>query len=167
MTGSRSSAQDLNSILQKLLTYLQEYQIRNWFISYGTLLGIIRNNSCIDQDDDVDIIIDQSEKEKLERLIHEKGIRYAIKKPDIFKIVVEAQKPTVDLYISTMKNENDYHDTWNKVIWSNCRPISQREWNGTLLQLPHDVETKLKNRYGDNWMIPMRSKGVSPPKKVV
>jgi len=167
MAGSRSSAQDLNYILQKLVTYFHEYQIRNWFISYGTLLGIIRNDSCINHDDDVDIIIDQSEKQRLERLIKEKGMRYWLKKPDIFKIFVEPRKPTVDLYFSTMDNENDYNDTWNKVIWSNCVPISQREWNGTLLQIPHDAETKLVNRYGDDWKIPMKTKGVSPPKKVV
>lgn len=146
---------------------MHEYGIQNWFISYGTLLGIIRNNSCIEQDDDVDIIIDQSEKDKLEQLIKDKGWKYSIKKPDIYKMVVVQEKPTVDFYISTMKNKNDYNDTWNKVIWSNCLPITQRKWNSTTLQVPHDVETKLKNRYGDKWTVPMKIKSVFPPKKVV
>lgn len=167
MTGKYSSAQDLNSILQMTLTYLHEYQIQNWFISYGTLLGITRNNSCIEQDDDVDIIIDISEKEKLERLILEKGLGYSIRNSYILKVIISPKQPTVDFYISTMKNDKDFHDVWNKVIWTNCLPISQKEWNGTLLQLPHDVETKLKNRYGDDWMIPKKSKGVSPPKREV
>jgi len=160
MTGTQSTQQDLNFCLKKTAAYMHEYGIQNWFISYGTLLGIIRNNSCIDKDDDVDIMIDKSEKYKLEKLIKEKGIKCIVKKPDFYKVAVPRQKATVDFYMSTMENENDYFDTWNNVIWSNCLPMIQKEWDDTVLHLPHDGETKLGNRYGNDWTVPIRSKGV-------
>ena len=33
---------------------MKKYNINNWFIAYGTLLGIVRNNNCINYDDDID-----------------------------------------------------------------------------------------------------------------
>ena len=43
-----------------IIKLLNDNNIMNLFIGYGTLLGIIRENSCIDGDDDIDIIIDES-----------------------------------------------------------------------------------------------------------
>jgi len=46
----------------------------NWFIGYGTLLGIIRENSYIDGDDDIDIIIDKSNYNVIKQLLIEYDI---------------------------------------------------------------------------------------------
>ena len=57
-----------NKIINKLLN---KKKLTNWFIAYGTLLGIIRDNNTIDGDDDVDIIIDIEYKDQLVDIIQE------------------------------------------------------------------------------------------------
>jgi phosphorylcholine metabolism protein LicD len=42
-----------------IVNLLISMKIENWFIGYGTLLGIIRDESCIEGDDDIDIIVDE------------------------------------------------------------------------------------------------------------
>ena len=61
MKHLRERGQDshhLNNGLKQIVKDLDEYKINNWFIGYGTLLGIVINNSCINNDD-IDIIIDK------------------------------------------------------------------------------------------------------------
>ena len=65
MAGKEYAENKLNTILIIIVKLLHSYKATNWFIAYGTLLGIVRNNSCIDKDDDVDIIIDIKQKELL------------------------------------------------------------------------------------------------------
>ena len=60
MGGVPCNKNDLNKTLKYITNLLNKYNIKNWFIAYGTLLGIIRNDSCIDKDDDIDILVDKS-----------------------------------------------------------------------------------------------------------
>ena len=58
-TKIKESKEKLNDTLLYIVNLLIKNNLKNWFIGYGTLLGIIRENSCIDKDDDIDIIIDK------------------------------------------------------------------------------------------------------------
>ena len=53
MVGKKNDKILLNKTLLFIIKLLNDNNIKNWFIGYGTLLGIIRENSCIDGDDDV------------------------------------------------------------------------------------------------------------------
>ena len=57
MAGGPKSEKLLNNTLLFIIKLLNKNNIKNWFVAYGTLLGIVRNNSCIDGDNDIDIII--------------------------------------------------------------------------------------------------------------
>jgi len=69
MGGTKQTRECLNHTLLYVTTLLNNNNITNWFIGYGTLLGIIRENSCIHGDDDVDIIIDKKSYELLKNLL--------------------------------------------------------------------------------------------------
>ena len=68
------SKDNLNLTLNKVADILNKNNIKDWFIGYGTLLGITRNNSCIDNDDDVDIVINRKYKKDLIKLFKSKNI---------------------------------------------------------------------------------------------
>ena len=53
--GNNNSQEKLNNTLIKITNLLNENNIHDWFIGYGTLLGIVREDSCIENDDDIDI----------------------------------------------------------------------------------------------------------------
>jgi phosphorylcholine metabolism protein LicD len=54
MVGIENSKEILNKTLLFYAELFKEHNITDWFIGYGTLLGIIRGNSCIEGDDDVE-----------------------------------------------------------------------------------------------------------------
>ena len=71
MAGPKNNQISLNKTLMFIIKLLNDNNIKNWFIGYGTLLGIIRENSCIDGDDDIDIIIDISNYDVVKQLLIE------------------------------------------------------------------------------------------------
>lgn len=175
MGGTKQTRECLNHTLLYVTTLLNNNNITNWFIGYGTLLGIIREDSCIHGDDDVDIIIDKKSYELLKNLLIEKGfkIEYGFginKSTNILKTKPTSDYSSVDFYMATLNENGDFNDVWEKVIWSNCfqnGKLIEREWNGRILYLPNNYETKLINRYGETWKIPQDTKGPSPPKSII
>ena len=156
----------LNTMLIVIVKLLHSYKATNWFIAYGTLLGIVRNNSCIDKDDDIDIIIDIKQRELLNKIIKENNFKYLYNQKTFIKIELEKGMPTVDFYLADVDDDGNYNDTWENTIWSNVNELQEKEWNNVVLYLPNNYETKLENRYGD-WKIPKKSKGVIPKKKII
>ena len=146
------SKDNLNLTLKKVADILNKNNIKDWFIGYGTLLGITRNNSCIDNDDDVDIVINRKYKKYLEKLFKSKNIN----KKNFLQFKIDSIP--VDFYLCDVIHD-DYRDYHENTIWKNCKPINYHKWNGVILNIPNNPEVKLKNRYGEDWMIPKNSKG--------
>lgn len=167
MGGDNFSDVELNIVLKKIIELLYENEIDDWFISYGSLLGIVRNNSCINNDDDIDIIINIKHIAKLKEIFIKNKYKFIYDCKNFFKIEMEQNKPTVDFYFSNVDENNNFNDTWNQVIWTNAKPFIKKNWNDVSLVLPNDYEKKLIGRYGNDWKIPKQSKGINPPKKVL
>ena len=136
-SGDKFSKEKLNYVLLNIIKDLHEYDIKNWFIAYGTLLGIVRQNSCIDQDDDIDIIISNSESDKLTRLIRDKQYNYYknYNRSNFKKIILKEEYPTVDFYIISEQNYGNYNDTWEGLTWKNVYPFLKKKWHDVTLNL--------------------------------
>lgn len=167
MGGNIFSDEELNNTLLLIVNLLNKHSITNWFLGYGTLLGIVRNNSCIDKDDDVDIVIDVKERDKVGKILHDNNYKFIYERPMFIKVEFEEEKPTVDFYFSHVNNDGDFHDTWEQVVWSKTTPFIEKEWNDVTLFLPNNYETKLNNRYGDDWETPKKSKGRNPRRNIL
>lgn len=178
MAGKKYHVDIINNTLKKMITLLFENGIDDWFIAYGTLLGIIRNNSCIDGDDDVDIIINITHYEKLKEILIKNGFiieyGYGINNSNnILKTKETDEYCSVDFYCATVDTNGNFIDKWEKVIWTLCyqdvasKNFIQKEWNGLTLNIPNNYINKLIGRYGGNWQIPQQSKGVQPRKKLL
>lgn len=146
------SKDNLNLTLKKVANILNKNNIKDWFIGYGTLLGITRNNSCIDNDDDVDIVINRKYKKDLKKLFKSKKIV----RNNFLQFKIDSI--LVDFYLCNVIHD-DFHDSHENTIWKNCKPINYHKWNGVILNIPNNPEVKLKNRYGEDWKIPKNSKG--------
>lgn len=176
MTGVVKNQEVLNNTLMFIIHLLNNNNINNWFIGYGTLLGIIRDNSCIDGDDDVDIIIDKSNYDVLTKLLLENNIilEYGFginEKTNIVKTKDNNNYCSVDFYMASLDKNGNFNDTWEKVIWSECynenHELIKYDWNGNTLYVPFNYEKKLLNRYGENWRIPQNNKGIKPRKSIL
>ena len=169
MVGNKSSKDKLNFSLIKIANILKKNQFDNWFIAYGTLLGIIRNKSCIEGDDDIDILCDEKDYEKLKKILIKEGFKlefgYGINQSkQIIKTKESNDFVSIDFYMCEVDNQGNFKDNWEKVIWSDCylknsKRFIKIEWQNTTLNLPNNYFKKLKKRYGLFWRIPQKNKG--------
>lgn len=176
MAGIKNTQNKLNNTLIFIIKLLNDNNIKNWFIGYGTLLGIVRDHSCIDRDDDIDIIIDKSNYNVIKQLLNKNDIiieyGYGIRNStNILKTKENNHYCSVDFYMATIDERGNFNDKWENVIWSECynenNELIKYMWNENILYLPFNYEKKIINRYGENWRIPQNNKGPHPRKKVL
>ena len=132
---------------------------------------MVRENSCIDGDDDIDIITDKNNYDIIKEILKENNIQVytggynekcfnaAIKKRIKQKKIIKT-KPTseyvVDIYMGDFKDGNVY-DMWNCLTIKDCFLDKEKEtfientWNGQKIYYPNDYERILLNRYGRTW----------------
>jgi hypothetical protein len=162
----------LNYTLKNLVHILNKHNINEWFIGYGTLLGIIRENSCIDGDDDIDIIINKEDTNKIIELFkyysydvkyYKSGKFYKVKNYNYnynFLRLDKKNHAPIDFYLSE-KIGKSYIDKHENILWENCEKLLKYNWSNVIINLPRNPEEKLKKIYGDDWKIPKKKyKGI-------
>lgn len=179
MAGNIASANKLNLSLIKISNILNNNNFNKWFIGYGTLLGIVRNNSCIDGDDDIDIICDIKDYDKLKEILIKENYQFEFGKDSIYhqdlcKIANDTKRiiktkdcydsVSIDFYMADVDNNGNFFDLWEGAIWSECyqkqsNQLVKLNWKNTILNLPANFKLKLRKRYGIFWRIPQNSKG--------
>jgi hypothetical protein len=175
MVGKKNNKNILNNTLLFIIKLLKNNNINNWFIGYGTLLGIIRGNECIEGDDDIDIVCDSIYYDKLKKLLIENDFKieygYGINNSRyILKTKETKEYCTIDFYMANVNKNGDFNDKWEKVIWSDCyksNKLIEYKWKNEVLYIPNNYEKKLIGRYGINWKIPQDTKGPKPKKKIL
>ena len=162
MAGKKTDKEKLNRTLEVVANVLHEENINDWFIFFGTLLGIVRENSCIEGDDDLDIMIN-CDYQQLRNALEKKGFdfmegHYGIKNPDtILKSHPTQEFGSVDFYMCNVNESGDFYTPWHRVNASESKPFITKEWRSTILNLPNGYLQKIISMYGKDWEIP-RSK---------
>jgi len=162
--GLKHNSNKLNNDLKIITNILNNNNINNWFIAYGTLLGIIRENSCINNDDDVDIICDIKNKEKLLNILKETYKNFDYNANKNRDIIVLREPIAVDIYMADIDKDGNFYDKWNKIKWTNCfkdNKLIKKIWNDNIIYLPNNYIKHIENKYGKNWKIPSKDKGVN------
>ena len=160
MAGIRTDKEKLNRTLEIVASILREENINDWFIFFGTLLGIIREDSCIEGDDDLDIMIN-CDYQQLRNVFEKRGFvfmqgKYGIKNPDkILKSEPTQEFGSIDFYMCNVNELGDFHTPWHGVIATNSyidinqKSLEKLAWNNTALNIPNNYKEKLTNMYGD------------------
>ena len=162
--GSKQNSKKLNNDLKIISNILNDNNINNWFISYGTLLGIIRENSCIDNDDDVDIICDIKNKDKLLNILKDRYKNFDYNANKNRNLIMLREPIAVDIYMADIDKDGNFYDKWNKIKWTNCfkdNKLIKKIWNDNIIYLPNNYIKHIENKYGKNWKIPSKDKGVN------
>ena len=115
MAGSAERADKLNYTLNWVVDLFEKHGITDWFIAYGTLLGVTREDSCIDGDDDVDICISKEHWDDLYDPLMKKNMltqnTYYIRENFICTRKTE-KLAQVDFYVCDVNELGDFNDTW-------------------------------------------------------
>lgn len=160
MGGTRASSSQLNNTLCHIVKLLRNTISDNyWFVGYGTLLGIIRENQCIDQDDDIDILVSNrtDNYNRLKSMLQQHGFTFTYNwgignTTHIIKTNETPIYSSVDFYMCDVDDKGNFYDPWEKTHWLDCWKdgnILTKQWRDVIVNIPNNYETKLTHRYGD------------------
>ena len=162
MTGRKETTFILNNTLIQIVKLLNDNNINDWFICYGTLLGLIRENNCIDRDDDIDIIIHKSKYNIVKDVLITNNFTLMPKYINCENILktnpIDNKYSSIDIYMSDY-GETHVFDLWNKLKITDCfldtehKTFCEMQWNGHTLYIPNNPVKILENRYGKDWRI--------------
>lgn len=167
MSGLPTDQKRLNRTLEKVCDILNKHDISDWFIAFGTLLGIVRDNNCIKGDDDLDIMI-HHDYQDLRSVFEKEGFtftsEFGIKNSDtILKTEPCDKYGSVDFYIAILEGEN-YFTAWQNVEFQNIE-IEVKAWKSTHINLPKNSEMILEKLYGSTWQTPIHYSAQDKNKK--
>lgn len=162
------SSEILNITLASIIKLLHKYSVSDWFICYGTLLGIARENSCIDQDDDIDIIVNEKFFDTILKMAAENNYKIILQNNSRFiKIQQSDNLPSIDFYMANINSANNsFLDKWENIRWTSVTPFVHMNFYDVILSLPNNYKSNLTNMYGD-WHIKKKSKGFKPKPKYI
>ena len=104
--------------LQKLYKYVLEQFIDTgieFTLFYGTLLGYIRENDFIENDDDIDVIVNKKDYNKVMENISKKNLKTGIINQDIIQIFMNDIGP-FDIYFYVFE-KNNIKILWEKEVF--------------------------------------------------
>jgi phosphorylcholine metabolism protein LicD len=161
MVGRRTDQQKLNHTLEKVCDILTENNLNDWFIAFGTLLGIVRDDNCIQGDDDLDIMIN-CDYQHLKSLFEKEGFDFMedafnLKDTDkMLKSFDTEEFTSIDFYMADVEGKN-YFTPWQNVEFQNVE-IETKAWKSTHINLPKNAETMLEKLYGGTWRTPVKTR---------
>lgn len=164
------------SYLQSIDAALKETGI-TYFVAFGSLLGIIRENGFIKHDCDMDFgvlkdehfswkLLDKSLKDYGFEIVH--GYKYngeykqltyskGILTVDFFLFDLEGQN-SIASYVcykdSSVRYSDIYESSIGKISAHRFENIEQIQYKNITLNVPNNYTTMLSDIYGTNWMIP-------------
>ena len=150
MGGKPETVEKLNFTLERVSLLLEKAGVEEWFLGYGTLLGILRDSSCIPHDDDIDIICSEKEYGKIIQVLVQNGFDFSHIYEGILKTKPTEDLVSIDFYFAITDSEGGFYDKWEKVLWENCLPLEVHQWGDYGLNIPNSSESKLKTRYGSD-----------------
>ena len=148
------------------------------FVFFGTLLGLVRDNSTIDGDDDIDFYVHARDREALLAAIKAANFGKSINiiedtTPYFLSVsrTVDDEDGIVDFYFYRSDDSSDYiWDKWNfsghykskanamKVPKSMIFPIEQKSYKGKFVNMPNNASEVCEYLYGKNWRRPLVKK---------
>jgi phosphorylcholine metabolism protein LicD len=172
MSGPKTGNEKLNYTLEAAVEILNKNNLNDWFIFFGTLLGIVRENSCIEGDDDIDFVIHNGEcadwggREQIFDVFESNGFEFikdgwAYNKRSIQKTRPTKEFGSIDFYRSDVNENGDFYISWDRT-WlrsaykdKDLKSFVVKNWRSVPLQLPYRAKDRLSLMYGD-WQVPHR-----------
>ena len=141
------------------------------FVFFGTLLGLVRDNSLIEKDDDIDIYVNINERAKLIKILQDNSIlvdfNLSVNKHDSFLQVVRKinnKNAIIDFYFFEDDFEKNYLiEKWNWCALPNdsskhlripkifTHPIQTLEVKSYKINFPSQPEYLCEFLYGKSW----------------
>jgi len=169
--SKQQKIRSLKHLLQESLKVLREHDVPTC-LAYGTLLGKVRNGKIIPHDDDIDVLIDVSKRDTVERIgrtLRETGSNlYMVPRKNMVRLIYKDPKNGKIVRGDIFYYKRAIH-TGTKCIYvfqedsyfpyAQMFPMIQTTMYGQTCYIPGDPHAWLKLQYGPDYMTPMDYKG--------
>lgn len=161
MGGTKKSIAQLSTLYKEVMELLSGSGI-DFILFYGTLLGQKRDNEFIDGDDDIDVLIKDSEYPKLRKYV-ESNIRkfpnlsFGLKEETILQLHSHTIGP-FDIYTYSELNDDILLPWDGNLLISkvNLFPCNKIKFKGFDVLIPANADAICEEMYGPMWKTPQR-----------
>lgn len=154
MAGKIKTSEQLTKIYDYIMTKFANSGII-FIMFYGSLLGYIRSENFIENDDDVDVLMSRSQHEALMDFVKLNKIKTGIVKNDIIQLYSDIDGP-FDIYLYD-EIKDDILIKWGGNILhrkSDMFPLIQINFKNHNIYIPCHPETIIIEIYGQEWRTP-------------
>ncbi|MDA8654792.1 hypothetical protein N9M50_06705 [Alphaproteobacteria bacterium] len=175
MIKQATSVSDLQEALKFLPTIMGDVE---YFVFFGTLLGLTRDGIPIENDDDIDCYVNVSHQSKLIDNLTEHGIEIDQRLPwnrteHFFQVFLQTDmnKIAVDFYFYDTHIDGDYiwekwnfhgspseNRTWMKIPKPFIFPIQHETFENIIVPVPNKKKLTCEWLYGSSWKTPKKKK---------
>lgn len=153
--------------MMKFFDHIAKKHNIKYFIAFGTLLGAVREKAIIRWDDDMDLMMESSELDKLRNLDPSILAPFVLDFRDhIWRINLDNQYPYIDIF-EMKRDENNtkltFKEEANRIKWPDEKfsldlkdvyPLTEYPIGNLILSGPRSFDKILTNAYG-NYMTPV------------
>lgn len=132
---------------------------------YGSLLGYVRNNDFLENDDDIDFLLYRDERQImlniLDPLAKSQILRVTINNANILQLCFADSDVPIDIYFFDRIWNNQILIRWDGNITfdrADIFPLQEIILYQQNVFIPHNNNRLLQLIYGDNWQIPISKK---------
>jgi hypothetical protein len=161
MTGKKHTTEQLIVLYKNIMEFLKDADI-TFILFYGSLLGYHRDGCFIENDDDIDVLIDRANFDKLRLYIQNNIEKYPNISSNNNTYYYILQLWFGDLGPFDIYPFEDHSSEHILIRWdgdllykkSEIYPINIVNIYGYNIGIPHNTEALMLETYGSNWKIP-------------
>lgn len=155
MCGSPKTTQELIDFYSSIMKIFEKYEIE-FILFYGSLLGYIRENNFINNDDDIDVLCHSKHKNFLLSIVQkEKIIQMNILNDRIFQLFLDDVGP-FDIFFYEERKDTIYILCCEQsFLKKDIFPLNKIICYGYDIFIPFNPLSILQTEYGTTWTIPI------------
>lgn len=126
-------------------------------LTYGTLLGAIREKDFIDHDEDIDLLVFNEEKQHFFDILPQlKQVGFDVARYDrrnLMSIIRNGEY--IDIYFMTLREDGTRYCGGNIMPTELTEETIDLDFKGLNVKIPKNYIALLRYEYGENWMTPV------------
>lgn len=150
MVGKKKTKEELIKLFKYIMPYLKDIDV---ILFYGSLLGYVRDNEFIDQDDDIDVLVNYDDRDKIIKIAEKEKLKIGINNNVIIQIYMNNIGP-FDIYFYHFHEQDILIESDGPLLFSknDIFPLKKIVFHDIPINIPCFEKKIVEQIYGKKWM---------------